>query len=386
MATLQPGEKARMYALGKIARGGATRGGYVSGRVFISVDGEQIGFGRDDSHVGTIISSLSIVQQLDETPDTCALRVNGAVPEAGSEIKLTLGSKNRTAPNFAGYGLTLQQLYAADKPANVQAEISAVDYTWLLGFAKVTKQYRSMSAAAIIRDLITSYAAVNGFTTNAVSADLPALDEITFTDENVPAAITRIMRRIGGYWFCDYSKDIHAWIGDDAFTGANPAPLTPTHKSLANFRKTTEKTQALTRVYVEGRGSRVVADILAGDTMIPLESADMFVVAPDVFGKVSFAGADGGAQYVSFAGVVAGGAGSLVGPGIGPSAAPGLVAQSGAGVDAGAHDYAVTFTTAAGESLPGPRATITTGSVADPTAAPICYKRIQRITTHITLA
>jgi hypothetical protein len=38
MATLTPGEKARMYALGKIMRGGASRGGYVSSAVFAHRD------------------------------------------------------------------------------------------------------------------------------------------------------------------------------------------------------------------------------------------------------------------------------------------------------------------------------------------------------------
>ena len=42
MATLQAGEKARMYALGKIMRGGASRGGYVSSQVFITIDGVQV--------------------------------------------------------------------------------------------------------------------------------------------------------------------------------------------------------------------------------------------------------------------------------------------------------------------------------------------------------
>jgi len=370
MATLQPGEKARMYALGKIARGGATRGGYVSGGVFISIGGDHVGFGRDDVHVGTIIKSLSIVQQLDETPDTCALRVNGAVPPMGAEIVVTLGSKNRVGRLFGGYALTEQQLYAADKPANVQAEISAVDYTWLLGFAKVTKQYRGQSATAIIQDLIATYAAVNGFTTNAVSTTLPALDEITFTDENLPAAITRTMRRIGGYWFVDYNKNIHAWIGDDAFGGANPAALVPTHPSLADFRTTTEQTQGLTRVYVEGRGTRILGDVPPGETAIPVESADMFVVAADVFAKVAFAGSVGGAQHLTYSGVVPGGGGSLVGPGIGPSAKPTVATVPGAGLGNGVYDYAVTFVTSAGESLPGPRATISTGPVANPTEPP----------------
>lgn len=62
--------------------------------------------------------------------------------------------------------------------------------------------------------------------------------------------------------------------------------------------------------------------------------------------------------------------GSLVGPGSSPSSAPTATLSGGSGVDSGAHSYAVTFTTAAGESIVGPLATITTGTVTAPTTAP----------------
>jgi hypothetical protein len=80
MATLVPGEKSRMYALGKLARGGAVRGGYVDGRVYISHGGQQIGWDRDDPAVGTLIDSLTIEDILDEQPNSCRYRVNGTVP------------------------------------------------------------------------------------------------------------------------------------------------------------------------------------------------------------------------------------------------------------------------------------------------------------------
>jgi hypothetical protein len=367
MATLVPGEKARMYALGGIMRGGASRGGYIDGRVYVSIGGVDVGYIRDDAHVGTLISSLSVTQQLDEVPDTATLRINAAVPPAGGEVVIALGSQNGRRL-FAGYGLTRNQLYAADKPANIQADFSAVDYTWLLAFAKVTKQYRNVSGTAIIADLIATYGAANGFTTNAVQADLPAL-EITFTDEDVPNAITRLMRRLGGHWFVDYAKDVHAWIGEDA-TMAPPMDLTPTHPSLADVRATVDQTQALTRCYVEHRGSSLLAGVAAGETILPVEAIDAFVVAPDVFLKVTLPGADGGAKHLNFSGVVPSPGGSLVGPGAAPSSAPTLATAAGGAVEVGAHDYAFTWTTAAGETRPSPLARATPATMATPTVAP----------------
>ena len=361
MATLQPGEKSRMYALGGIARGGAFRGGYVDSRMYINIDGDQIGWASDDDAHGVLLGTLTITDILDETPNTCSFRVNGYVPEDGAALVITRGSKN-AAPLFAGYALTVQQLYAG-VPRNVQADVRAVDYTWLLAMQKVTRQYRTQSATAIITDLVATFAAVNGFTTVHVVAGLPVLDVITFTDEDLPDAITRTCRRIGAYWYVDYRKDVHVFFEDTSRTP--PAPLVPTHKSLTNFTRSHERTQGLTRVYVEGRGSRLLGAVTAGETLLPLEAVDMFTAAADTFLKVSVQGADS-ALHLNFGGVVAGGRGALVGPGIGPGSAVTLAAQVGAGLEEGAHGYATTFTTASGESLPSPIATITVGSVANP--------------------
>jgi hypothetical protein len=121
-----------MYALGGVMRGGVGRGGYVSSRAFISIDGDHVGDAPTDDDVGVLIDSLTITDALDETPNTCAFRVNGTVPPNGGEIVITLGSKNRLDRLFGGYALTVQQRYAARKPAYVQADVDAVDYTWLL--------------------------------------------------------------------------------------------------------------------------------------------------------------------------------------------------------------------------------------------------------------
>ena len=72
MATLTAGEQARMYALGKIMRGGASRGGYVSSAVYIAIDGVHVGFGATPHRV--LLDTLTITDELDETPNTCGFR------------------------------------------------------------------------------------------------------------------------------------------------------------------------------------------------------------------------------------------------------------------------------------------------------------------------
>ena len=359
-----------MYALAGVARAGATRSGYVSSAVYFAFDGVPLAPPAGQPHVGVLLDSLSITDVLDETPNSCRFRTNAFVPPAGSEVHVRLGSK-QAAPLFAGFALDVQQLYVGDKPANVQAEVSAADYTWFLGFLKVTKQYRSMSATAIAQDLVATFAGMNGFTSNNVAVNLPYLDEITYTDEDLPNALTRLARRIGAYWYVDYAKDVHLFF-EETRNGA-PADLTPSHKSLAHFTHGRDRSQALSRVYVEGRGSRLLSHVPVGDTMVPLETVVMFdPVASDVLLKLSFQGSEGGAQHLAYSGVVPGGGGSVVGPGVGPATAPKLALAPGAGLSAGTYTYTVTFTTASGESLPAPSATIANVGVgvADPTVPP----------------
>jgi hypothetical protein len=359
VATLQPGEKARMYALGGIMRGGASRGGYVDNRLYINIDGAQL-------TGNVLLDTLTITDQLDEAPNTCSFRVHDVLPEDGAEITITRGSSNG-ARWFAGYALTVQEGYVG-VPHHVQADVQAVDYTWLLGMRKVTGQYLNQSATTIVQDLVQRFAGENGFTTVNVAAGLPALDQVTFTDEELPAAITRVVRRIGAYWYVDYHKDVHVFFTEPHIP--NPEPLWAGHRSLAGFTATRERTQALTRVLVEGRGSTLLAGVVAGETMLPLEAVDMFTPGPDVFLKVSVAGADS-AWHLDFTGVVPSGGGSLVGPGAAPSSGPTLSGAAGGAIELGAHSYAYTWVTAAGETKPSPATAITVPStIAAPTLAP----------------
>jgi hypothetical protein len=366
MATLAPGEPGRLYALGGIARGGATRAGYVPSRVFIAIDGVQVGFSPDDPNKRVLIEGLTITDILDESPNKCTCRVKGFVPTTGQPIRLTLGSKNSNTALFAGHILDVNQVYVADKPANVIAEVSAVDYTWLFSFTKVTARYANQSATAIVQDLVSRFAGINGFTSRAVVAGLPVLDEITFTNEDLGDAVTRVARRIGAYWYVDYHRDVHLFF-DEVGNGA-PVALTPTHPSLAHFVSEVDRSQALTRVYVEGRGSRLLSHVTIGDTMLPLDTVEMFSPpAADVFLKASFQGSEGGAAHLSYTAAVQGGAGSLVGPGIGPPGAPVATPTIGTGLSVGRYQYAYTDVTAAGETLPSPVAVVDIGL---PIAAP----------------
>lgn len=333
------------------------------------------------------MANLVITDVLNEQPNTAALTVNveAHIPPSGAfdaggfdaggfstepvpwtlptitvgqPIQIYEGGFDAASQLFGGSLVQVQQFYDLQNPENVGYHLSCTDHTRGLNRRKVSKSYATQSATAIVLDIMATRAA-DGFTTLHVAAGLPAV-AIDFTFEDVNRALTRLANRIGGYWYVDYQKDLHFFLEepDDA-----PAPLEADGEPFADLTTETDLSQVRTRVLVEGMGSLALAPLTPGLTMIPVVDPTPF---PAGAGLVV-----SGPQRIAYTDVLAGGRGSLVGPGAQPSAAPGLTAAAGTGVDAGVHGYAITYQTAAGESLPGPTSSIDVGTVPAPASAPV---------------
>lgn len=359
---LHVGQKALMYALGNVARGGATRGQYHDARVYVAIDGTHYATARPDDTTRILDGSLTITDVVDNTPNTCRFMTSGFIPTEGQEIVITLGSKNNGKRLFGGHLLRVTQGYVGT-PANAHAAVDAIDYSWRLNRRLALRRYTTTSASTIAADLIASF--TTELTARHVQPDLEVLDEITFTNQTVSEALTQLAKRVGGYWYIDYLADLHLYVGTETvFT--DPTPLTATHPTLHDVTVTRDLSQFTTRVYYEGGGVNALTEVAAGETILPVEDAAWYSPSGGVVTT--------GQQRILYTSVEAGGAGSLIGPGASPAAAPSATIVEGAGVTLGTHDYAVTFITGSGESLPGPREPVTTldvSTVADPTNIPI---------------
>jgi hypothetical protein len=354
---LSGNQKALMYALGAVARGGATRGGYHSMLAFVSIGG-VVGAGR------VLVADLTISDVLDETANTCQLTVMGTNPSPGADIVITLGSINSGTRLFAGKVISEEQGYFVQNPANVYHRLNGIDYTWLLSEHLVIRQYANQTVAAIATDLIASFA--EGMTANHIAADAGAIpiDAISFTNVALADALTQLCSRAGAYWYLDYFRDLHLFETESTTVYPDPTPLTPTHPTLQQLTINEDLSQIATRVLVEGGGGTVIVDLAPGETIIPVDTVGWYQAAG---GQIA-----AGAQRIRYSGIAAAdGIGSLVGPGVTPTTPVSVTPASGAGVTIGVHDYAVSYVTAAGESLVGPRATVNvTGLMAPPVAAP----------------
>jgi hypothetical protein len=243
--------------LGK-ARLGAFRLNYYQPWVKVTVNGATV-------TTSTRIEGVAITDTLNHEPNTLQVRFSGFVPVTGQEVKLYLGDTDLAHTLFAGHILSVQQGYE-EIVSNVVYDCSCIDYTWLLNKTKVSKRYTSESATDIVTDLIETFS--SGFTTVNVVAGLDTIDEITFTNEDLTDAISRVMTRIGGYWYVDYAKDIHAFL-TEAETAGDITTAAP--RSAVDVAESVDLSQIATRVWSRGGGSVASTDVDAGMPILPVE-------------------------------------------------------------------------------------------------------------------
>jgi hypothetical protein len=358
--TLAVGAPAYLEALFNVARFGASRFGALNaGRAFISIGGVFLGDARQEAFdPGILQGSMTIADILDDTPNTLSFTAWNFEPRVGAEVIVTLGSKNNGTRLFAGYVLSTSQVYLA-KPINRAFHVQCIDYTWRLMHRKAWAYYAAMSATAIVTDLLERFAPA--VSPRFVQSGLPTLPEITITNEDLPSVFKRIAARVGAYFYVDEASALHFFATEPRQA---PAPIVPTHRSLAAVEYQRDLSQVVTRVVSQGGGGNALVPLPAGATLIPVDVASWY--RPEG-GLVSI-----GPSRVAYTGLAGtSGAGSLVGPGIAPVSAPALSVVPQAGLPAGTFAYAYTFQSASGETKPSPLASATTSTVPTPTAPPV---------------
>src|SRR4030095_6510783 len=162
---------------------------------------------------------------------------------------------------------------------------------------------------------------------------------------------------------------VHLYIPPEASV-VPPDPVDLAHPPLNDPPITfeTDLSQVQARAYGKGTSVPVPADVLAQDTILPVDDAVMFT--PTGGSAIAALTPDGAqTQRLTYTSVHLGGAGSIVGPGFRPAVAPTAQPTAGAGLPAGTYQYAYTDVTATGETTPSPIAAAVTGQIAAPSTA-----------------
>lgn len=314
--------------------------------------------GRD-----ALIAGAGITQALNEVTDTATIRIRGrtAFPLKGLQVRIDVLGERLFQGHITAVRIVLEGRRA--HPDNVVYECDALDYTWEFSTRRVTARYRATAAATILADVMTF--APPGYTLALVGIAAgggPVLEEMTFTNEEISQAVSRVCERAGWYWYVSFDKVI------TVFTSAavpSAGTIDQTHpRDTQTLTKHEDSAAIVTRVRARGGGAGAAADVLAGSSSLPVEDASWYAATG---GTVEV-----GPQQVTYGGVSDLGTGALVGTGNAPSGAPTVAAAIGTNLGAGLrYDYAVSFVTAAGETLPGPlRSYVPAGGSVAPPRAP----------------
>jgi hypothetical protein len=305
---------------------------------------------------GLFIEGASIEHALNDQVDTAQFTARGWTPVAGQRVAIYSGAVQAGQQLFAGRILETTARYL-QRPANVVTDIHLIDPSWLLGRTKVLAYYASQSATTIILDLMARF--TRGVASTFVQTGLPVIPAVTFTNEDVPTCLTTICQQIGAYWFIDYDVALHVFTVADL----TATPITQAApRQSADHQISEDLSQVATRIIGLGGGVGAAVDLAAGATELPLDlgtgsSASWYL---STGGLVQV-----GAQRLSYASIKgASGAGALVGIGNAPTSAPGVAPASGSGLGTGVYKWAVSYKTAAGETVVGPLASMPTGGSA----------------------
>lgn len=299
-------------------------------------------------------------------PNTGSL-VFGQKVLGGEGIRIGLGGLDAPHLIFGGELQTPVQDFDEDI-LNTKWPCDIVDYTFELNKTRPFGSWVNARPLDIVNDIVPAK-----FTTLGVQAGLPLVtinfdgtqDFMTCLNALATAVSTTLQTATSDV---NYVRDIYLGFADPSNA---PDPIDQYNTTLLrtpNIKFTTDLSQLRTRFYGKGHGENTPCDLNANETILPIADTSMF--NPAGGRAIAAITADGAqTQQLTYLSVQLGGGGSLVGAGQFPSTPPTLSLLSGTGLGIGLYTYAYTDTTAAGETLPSPLASITTGQMAPPASS-----------------
>src|SRR5262245_36355163 len=311
---------------------------------------------------------VTIHDVIGSQPNTAQLIFDGLQPNVGDAVAIGIGNFQPGSLLFTGIIQSLETTYDARPIATLsQWPATLIDQVFVINKRRPFMNYVGEPVSSLVTDLIGRFAPE--FTTTHVQPAIPAAVTINF-DGTKPLieCLAEVANQAGAQCKVDYSKDVHFFLP--------PEPGIPPPDPVDNFHPPlneppisfeTDLSQVRTRVYGKGYGQTVLAPIATSETILPVDEAVLF----NADGGRALAGTtpDGAqTQQLTYTGTQLPAGGAFVGPTITPTVSLGLDPRTGSGLGSGTYQYAYTFVTPSGETLPGPIGQVTLGPLALPAA------------------
>jgi hypothetical protein len=194
-----------------------------------------------------LAESIDIDDQINDQVNTCNLmmidRSGGGIPAVDQEIIITLASGDKL---FAGRVLSVninQYEYGVPK-----ISLTCVDYTRDLDKMLAHIAYEDKTDKYIIEDLIATYCAGSGITTDNVIEDA-TISSIVFNYVQLSEVLRQLCDLTGNNWYIDYDKDIHYF---PLTQEAAPFNITASGNEFKNLVINRDGSQLKNRIYVRG--------------------------------------------------------------------------------------------------------------------------------------
>lgn len=325
-------------------------------RVRITLDGALVRVRR---------GSVTIRDVLNDEPNTCSLTIDDDTPPQTAErLRITINSDTPRLL-FAGDLQTVNESYEG-LPAQRVFPCTAQDDTPRANRRLPLGYWANTSATTIAQWLVSNFAP--DFTSTHVQAGLPAVTVLFDGSEGgMNGCLRQLAKLIGGYFYWE-DFDLHLFTEE---TADPPDALDLTPNRFLNdppIRMESDDSQLRTRVYGKGHQEQTLSDVDVSSPSIPIGDASFF---PSTGGQ-----ANSEEQIITFTATAAGGLGALIGTTVTPTSGPAITKRATTGLTAGAYGYKATFTTAAGETLPGPATAVTLG---DAVPAPVTGPTVAKV-------
>lgn len=228
-----------------VARAGATRAGYFTPNLVITINGTSVTVDRHNI-------DLSLARNNGVT--TASFRLpKGATsaPVAGQSLVIGLGAVDN--PLFAGQVSRVRHVrYRAGQ--SPRYEVEGIDWSQLFNRRLVTQDFSGWTATDIATTVVEDY--TSGFTTYGIESGLATIDEFTCINREPLELLTEVANIVGGGFFIDARKIVHLWGSSgpsSAHAPTNPSTITNSTTGLVSFTPEYDWSQLRTQVIVEGR-------------------------------------------------------------------------------------------------------------------------------------
>jgi hypothetical protein len=238
----------------------ASRTGYYSYTIACRINGVSVEADKRSLRITRSMGSAS----------RASLRLRSNVtPVVGQEILIGIGGTT-SGRIFGGTILDVNQV-AASQNFEPAYEVLCTDWTYAFDRRLITEYFPTMSVTGIAREIIDRY--TTGFSHVAIAEGLPVIEGFPVTNAHPSKVFDRLANLIDGIWQIDPFKVVHLFsLADGEPTRTtDPATLNASNRQYWDLSYEVDLNLVRTRVFVEGQGTRILADVPAGLTTIPIE-------------------------------------------------------------------------------------------------------------------